>query len=272
MSLVALCKQAAMSWYEASSPPSPAFRRFPALPPELRLRIWHFALQTPYMIRLHLGGKLEPRRSAHTGYLYAAKGIPRPLLFVNCEARAAALSVYLPGFYDQSGTEVVWINPRLDTVYMDSCCVDLLAKCCVAKWIERVAFPVEDLFAISRPPSPSDPCPSWVRILCEQMTALKEVQLVFGVALQWFSPRVVMAWEYCNAGPGRQSDMKEARNQLIRIFIRVCSPRVEIFRRNLEQTRARMTSPLAQTPVVVRAVALGEAGVDTSRDHELEGL
>jgi hypothetical protein len=94
-----------MAWYNPSS--DPTFHRFPALPPELRLRIWHFALQTPYMINLDMGWQFDPYLNACTKYLYASSNIPRPLLFVNWEARAVALSAYLPGFYDQSGTKVV---------------------------------------------------------------------------------------------------------------------------------------------------------------------
>jgi hypothetical protein len=125
----ALCSHAKSCQEAIASPSSgPTFHRFSALPPELRLRIWHFALQTRHMINLHMGWQFDPYLNARTKHLYASGNIPQPLLFVNWEAQAAALSAYLPSFYDQSGTKVVWINPKLDTLYVDDWLVDFIGK------------------------------------------------------------------------------------------------------------------------------------------------
>jgi hypothetical protein len=256
-----------MAWYKASPSSGPTFHRFPTLPLELRLRIWHFALQIPYMINLHMGWQLDPYSNACTKYLYASSNIPRPLLFVNWEARAAALSAYLPGFYNQSGTKVVWINPKLDTLYLDGLLVDLLVKYCVVKWIERVAFPVEDWLILNNYGMPMMP---WrTRILCEHMRALREVQLVTWDELKWSGTWI--SWKNRSLRSDPESDL-EAWDEFVKCFIRTCRPTVENFRQNLEQARACLGSLLSQTSVVVRAVALGKRGLDSSWDHELELL
>jgi hypothetical protein len=219
------------------------------------------------MINLHMGWQFDPHLNTRTKYLYASSNIPRPLLFVNWEARAAALSAYLPGFYDQSGTNVVWINPKLDTLYIDGWLVDLLAKYCVVKWIERVAFPAEDWLILNNCGKLMIP---WLtRILCEHMRALREVQLVTWDELKWSD--MWISWKNHYLRSDRESEL-EAWDEFARCFIRTCRPTIENFRQNLEQTRACLGPQLSQPSVAVRAVALRKSGLDSSWSHELELL
>jgi hypothetical protein len=196
-----------------------------------------------------MGWQFDPYLNACTKYLYASNSIPRPLLFVNREARTAALSAYLPGFYDQSGTKVVWINPKLDTLYVDGWLVDLLVQYCVVKWIELVAFSVEDWLILNNYETPIIP---WrTRILCEHMRALREVQLVTWDELRLSNMWISWKIRYLRSDP--ENDL-EAWDEFVKCLIRTCGPTVENFRWNLEQMMACLGSSLSQTSVAVRVV------------------
>jgi hypothetical protein len=114
------CYISRFAWYKASSSSGPTFHCFPTLLHELRLRIWHFALQNPYMINLHIGWQFDPYLNACNEYLYASSNIPRPLLFVNWVARTAAhmralREVHLVTWDELkwSGTWISWKNRSL---------------------------------------------------------------------------------------------------------------------------------------------------------------
>ena len=61
-------------------------------------------------------------------------------------------------------------------------------------------------------------------------------------------------------------------DEFVKCLIKTCGPTVENFRLNIEQMRAYLGSSLSQTSVVVRTVAFGKSGLDSSCDHELELL
>jgi hypothetical protein len=258
-----------MSSNIASKSSDRTFYLFPALPPELRLRIWHFALQTPQMVALCTNLKSVPLKKYKTRYLFA-KPIGRPLLLVNVEARRAALSAYLPGFYDKSGNTVVWINPKLDTLYLDGISVDLLVKYGITTHIERVAFAVEDWERDQGIGKSSDLC--WrIRLLCDQMKALKEVQIVAWDELKWLP--AANSWikeSYLKSGG--EEGWEEAWRQIATRFIRARGKTIEQFRQVMEQTIGYMGFSPLRASVSVRAIALGVSGVDSSWDHELELL
>jgi hypothetical protein len=99
--------------------------------------------------------------------------------------------------------------------------------------------------------------------------ALREVQLVTWDELRWSDMWISWKNRYLRSDP--ESDL-EAWDEFVKCLIRTCGPTVEDFRWNLEQMRACLGSSLSQTSVVVRAVAFGKSGLDSSWDHELELL
>jgi hypothetical protein len=142
-----------------------------------------------------MGWQFDPYLNACTKYLYASNSIPQPLLFVNWEARTAALSAYLPGFYNQSGTKVVWI-----------------------------AFSVEDWLILNNYETLMI---LWrTGILCEHMRALREVQLVTWDELRWSDMWISWKNRYLRSDP--ESDL-EAWDEFVKCLIRTCSPTVENF-------------------------------------------
>ena len=241
-----------MSTLIVSKAPGLAFPLFPTLPPELRLRIWHFALQTPHMVTLRY-------RAAQ---LYA-QPVRRPLLAVNVEARLAALSVYLPGFYDATGRNWVWINPKLDTLYLDGIRPELFAKYAVVEYIERIALAVEDWEQVQGLHNSV-----WhrrrIEILCEHLKALKEVQIVAWDELKW--SKRVDSWlkqQY------PESSWEQTWHEMARRFIRARGKTVKEFRLVMGQFRDSMGFVASRKPVEVRAIALGVSGIDSSWDDEL---
>jgi len=111
----------------------------------------------------------------------------------------------------------------------------------VVKWIELVAFSVEDWLILNNYETPM--IPWWTRILCEHMRALREVQLV-----TWDELRLSDMWiswknRYLRSDP--ESDL-EAWDEFVKCLIRTCSPTVENFRWNLEQMKACLGSSLSQ--------------------------
>jgi hypothetical protein len=111
--------------------------------------------------------------------------------------------------------------------------------------------------------------PWQTRILCEHMRALREVQLVTWDELRWSG--MWISWKNRCLRSNPESNL-EAWDKIVKCFIRTCRPTVENFQQNLEQARACLGSPLSQTSVVVRVVALRKPGPDSSWDHKLELL
>jgi hypothetical protein len=221
------------------------------------------------MIYVHQSWQTDPISGARNRCLYAANNVRRPLLLVNCEARAAALSAYLPAFYNKSNNQIVHLNPQVDTVHIDGGLVNLLAKYSVARWIQKIAFPIEDWIVIRsdlRPPEMTiGAVGDRMRILCGQMRALKEVQIVTYDQEKW-------GW--CESGPfGNRkgyAEINDSRNVFSRSLIRICSPSIGDFRRILAATRREMGLSDLQGSVVVRAIAVGKSVIDPCIIRDLE--
>lgn len=250
----------------ASSSHNSTFHRFPALPPELRLRIWHFAVHIPHVFTLQTP-KCDPIRLAGAKSIHASP-ISRPLLLVSVEARKAARSKYLPGFYDESARKIVWINPKVDTLYLNGISVYLFGKYEIAKHVERLAFAIEDWEWLEDPILRAYYLQQ-IRFLCRRMAALKEVQFVIcderkrpqtanGPIAPWFlSTPCQKAWDtrlYALPKPSMRTREKT----------------LEDFQQVMEETRHEMGIWAAQTSVTVRPVALGISGDESNWSRNLE--
>jgi hypothetical protein len=257
-----------MASHGVPSSPGSTFHRFPALPPELRLRIWYFALQTPQMVTLYPASKCD-KQPSKTDSIYA-NPIERPLLCVNAEARKAALHAYLPGFYDRSGSKVVWVNPKLDTLYLNRIYVSLFGKYEIAKHIERIALAVEDWewfedFQLR------NYLRRQIRFLCDEMTSLKEVQIVVWDERNWSQTDTGPVAQYHPCSP--RVEVWNATYRAIAIAsIRKRENTVEQFRQVMEQTRRQTGFRPAQTSIAVRPIVLGKCGDESRWDHGLELL
>lgn len=255
-----------MASHKVPSSPGSTFHRFAALPPELRLRIWYFALQTPQMVTLYPASKCDKQQSRT--YSIYANPIERPLLRVNAEARKAALHAYLPGFYDRSGSKVVWVNPKLDTLYLNRVYVSFFGKYEIAKHIERIAVAVEDW--------------EWfedfqlrihlrrqIKFLCDEMTSLKEVQIVVWDERNWSHSDTGPVEQYHLFGP-RVGVWNRKYRAIAIASIRRREDTVKQFRQDMEQIRRQTGSQPAQTSIAVRPIALGKCGDESGWDHELD--
>ncbi|OAQ95907.1 hypothetical protein LLEC1_06302 [Akanthomyces lecanii] len=97
-----------------------SFSRFSELPPELRLRIWHYSLPGPRIMPIRCG--VDPLAPDSLGSLAAATGCttttPNPTnLHVCAESRAEAIKNYRRcfGFAHRPGH--VYFNPSRDVLY-----------------------------------------------------------------------------------------------------------------------------------------------------------
>jgi hypothetical protein len=230
------------------------FPRFPSLPPELRLRIWHFAMQTPQMIRLCRVPEYD-KRSIYANPIF------RPLLLVNVEARNAALSTYLPAFFDRSGSTIVWINPKLDTLYLNHISLFLFGKYEVAKYVEHIAVALEDWEWFEDANLRGYLCRQ-IKFLCDKMTALKEVQIV-----AWDEQNLSLTarttselWHSCSTQDGVRNSTS---NSVALPFIAMRERNVEHFRQVIEQTSLARGFRPAKTPITVRPIAIGRFGVES---------
>lgn len=155
---------------------------------------------------------------------------------------------------------MVWINPKLDTLFVDGWLVELLVQYGIMKWIERVAFPVEDWLVLVKPRCPS--VDRRVRVLCEEVPKLKEVQLVTWDEEKW--SETAISWTH-NIWKVTAAD-ERARLQFARSFITCCGPAVGYFRKTLEMAMELRGPVSAQNEIVVRAISMG---ADSRWDHEL---
>lgn len=98
----------------------PTFTLFPTLPPELRLKIWKYALPGPRVVRLSLmEHSNSSHRRGHEKYaIHATSTIPS-IIQTNVEGREAALKVYELAFPTQL-LHPVYFDFNQDTIHLDA--------------------------------------------------------------------------------------------------------------------------------------------------------
>lgn len=108
--------------------PLESFHLFPALAPELRLKIWTFAC-FPRILPITCQTKTistvtasrPSRRIQQTTTTFISSAAPPTLLSVCAEARAQALTIYKLSFATSTSPGTVYFSPTRDTLYFPRC-------------------------------------------------------------------------------------------------------------------------------------------------------
>ena len=226
-------------------------------------------MQTSQVVPLYLRSNQGPSTQSQIASIYADP-IVRSLLLVNVEARNAALSVYLPGFYSKDRDKVVWINPKLDTIHVRHMSIFLLGKYEISKHVERIALAVEDWEWFDDVGFRSYLCRQ-IKFMCEKMRALKEVQIVVWDKRNWAQTERSPVAEM-NASTSRTKMWVDAWHNLAIEVVKKRKKTVEQFRQVMEQTRSQMGFSPLPARVTVRAIALGISEIESTWDQKMELL
>src|SRR5215469_2825008 len=119
------------------------FHLFQALPSELRLRIWHFALSIPRNINVTCDtGIFQPRvpRSAKS---FTSSDGPPALLHVCRESRLEALRIYKPLFQTESSSKYIYVAFSQDTIKVSDNVLGFL-RGVELQGIQKMAIHVKD--------------------------------------------------------------------------------------------------------------------------------
>jgi len=121
---------------------SDEFHLFPALPPELRLKIWGYALSVPRNVTvLCLEGRFE--RGAPREVKFSSPDRPPALLHVCRESRCEALRIYTPAFQTGKGATPIYVAFSQDTIESSQNLLRCLGKL-ELEGIQRLVLVIKD--------------------------------------------------------------------------------------------------------------------------------
>jgi hypothetical protein len=119
------------------------FHLFPALPTEVRLKVWSFNLSIPRTVTISCNRESIIRGAPRTAKSWATDTPPPPLLHVNRESRYEALTIYAPYFTTMSSPRPIYLSFFQDAVKFADGVLPYIPRTPLLE-IQKMVLPTQD--------------------------------------------------------------------------------------------------------------------------------